>query len=130
MEFDLKYDSASLSNYAKKHKIMLVILYGSHATDEADEFSDWDIAVMPKHHTRPQWLSLLSDIHTTFEIEVECAIITTETDPLFRWEVFRQGIALYEDEPGRFNDEYVMAWKIYLDTAKLRRWEKEVIERF
>jgi predicted nucleotidyltransferase len=126
----LKYDSEKLALLAEKHKVMLVILYGSRMTGEADEFSDWDVAVMPKHSARPKWLNLLSDIRSTFETEVELAILTSDKEPLFKWEVFRQGIALYEDEPGRFNDEYVSAWKTYLDTAKLRRWEKEVIERF
>lgn len=126
----LTYSSAVLKEFAEKHGIMLVILYGSQAAGTADEDSDWDIAVMPKHRTHPDKYKILVDLDRVFEIEIDSCLINSDSDPLHRWEVFRLGKVLYEDEPGRFDDEYILSWKIYLDTEKFRRLEREIIEEF
>ncbi|MBL7191972.1 nucleotidyltransferase domain-containing protein [bacterium] len=126
----LKYDEDALKQFAAKHNIMLVILYGSRAEGTADEDSDWDIAVMPKHRTHPEKYKLLVELDFVFECEIDSCLIDSDSDPLLRWEVFRVGLPLYEDEPWRFDDEYILAWKIFLDTEKFRRLEREIIREF
>ena len=126
----LTYSSDALTEFAEKHGIILVILYGSRAEGTADENSDWDIAVMPKHRTHPDRYEVLAALDRVFEIEIDSCLIDSDSDPLHRWEVFRLGKVMYEDEPGRFDDEYILAWKIFLDTEKFRRWERERIEEF
>ena len=110
---------------------MLIILYGSRATGEAEDDSDWDIAVVPKHGAYPKnILKLYSDISKLFEHEIDIGIITSRSDPLYRWEVFREGLALFEDKPGVFDNEYIAAWKVFLDTEHLRKLEKEIISEY
>ena len=126
----LKYSPSALAEFAQKHNLMLVILYGSRAEETADDHSDWDIAVMPKHGIRFDKYKLLIEFDKLFPHEIDSCIITSDSDPLHRWEVFRVGIPLYEDRPDRFVEEFVLAWKIFLDTEKFRRLEREIIEEY
>ena len=128
MHSELKYNPKELSDFAKKHRLMLVILYGSRATDSADEESDWDIAAAPEHGTFPDLIPMLGELCAVFGMEPDIGIVTSRSDPLYRWEVYRTGKPLYEDEPGRFDEEYRVAWHIYMDTEKFRRLEREIIE--
>ena len=127
----LKYKKSEIFRFARENNLMLIILYGSRATGEAENDSDWDIAVVPKHGTYPKdILKLYSDISKLFEHEIDIGIITSRSDPLYRWEVFREGLALFEDKPGVFDNEYIAAWKVFLDTEHLRKLEKEIISEY
>jgi predicted nucleotidyltransferase len=129
MKEELKYNRVELERFARQNNIMLVILYGSRASGEADDNSDWDIAVMFQHGKRPDdWLHIFTGLEELFRQEVDLAEVSARSDPLFRWEVFRNGIALFEDEAGRFNREYFSAQKVYWDTAKFRKMAWEMIE--
>ena len=121
--------AAALKRFSEEHGIMLIILYGSRADGTADEDSDWDVAVMFRRGQRPQdWLRVFSLLQSFFEPELDLAEVSSDSDPLFRWEVFREGIPLYQDEPGRFDREFFAAQKVYWDTEKFRRMEWEMIE--
>ena len=129
MKEELKYNSGELEQFARQNEVMLLILYGSRAEGTADESSDWDVAVMFQHNRRPQdWLRVFANLQELFDRELDLAEVSAHSDPLFRWEVFRNGIALFEDEPGRFDREFFAAQKIYWDTEKFRREEWEMIE--
>ena len=108
---------------------MLLILYGSRSEGTADEDSDWDVAVMFQREQRPaDWLKVFVRLQDFFQQELDLAEVSSASDPLFRWEVFREGVPLYEDEPGRFDREFFAAQKVYWDTEKFRRREWEMIE--
>lgn len=126
----LKYSQEALEAFVKKHNIILVIIYGSQADGTANETSDWDVAIMPMHGTHPDKLRLLAKFAELFDIEIDSCIVDSNSDPLHRWEVFRGGKPLYEDREGRFDEEFVNAWKVFCDTEKFRRMEREIIDEF
>ena len=83
---------------------------------------------MPKHGTYPEnILDLYSDLNGLFDREIDIGLVTPRSDPLYRWEVFLSGKPLYEDIPGRFEEEYRIAGNIFRDTEKFRRLEWEII---
>ena len=49
--------------------------------------------------------------------------------PLLGYIIAREGKVLYESEPGLFIRFQLKAWKIYADTAKLRRYQAEYIRQ-
>ena len=126
----LTYSPEALAAFAEEHNIILVIIYGSRADGTANETSDWDVAVMPMHKTHPDKIKILVELDKTFEVEIDSCVIDSNSDPLHRWEVFRGGKPLYEDRAGRFDEEFVNAWKVFCDTEKFRRIEKEIIDEF
>ena len=125
----LKYDEKLLAELAEKHHIMVVIFYGSRAKGDAWENSDWDIALHPAHGVMVKNSAPIQvELEEAFEQEIDFAMVGALSDPLFRWEVYKEGIPLYEDRPERFDDEYWSALKVYEDTAHFRKEEWEFIK--
>lgn len=129
MPDELKYNYEEIAHLANKHQLMLIILYGSRASGVADEDSDWDVAVMFKHGKRSKdWLRVFRKLEEFFNRELDFAEVSSSSNPLFRWEVFRDGVPLYEDEPGRFDEEQRVARWIFWDTERLRKISWQIIE--
>jgi hypothetical protein len=62
--------------------------------------------------------------------EIDLVVLTRDTDPVLLNEIFSKGRLLYEEQPGIFDKERLRAWKLYLDTEKLRRMRKEYLKKF
>ena len=123
----------------------MLVLFGSQVTGRLSFRSDIDVALLLREtlerfrhpvdwEERPpdlkridrEKIELMGKLNDFFMSDrVDMTILTPETDPLLAYEIFRGGVALYEEEPGLFDQWYVRSWKIYLDTAKFRRLEWE-----
>jgi hypothetical protein len=62
--------------------------------------------------------------------KIDLVILTADTDPLLLYEVFFNGMPLYEEDQGIFEKEKLRAWKLYIDTEKLRVMQKQYLKKF
>jgi predicted nucleotidyltransferase len=123
-----------LSGFCRKNSIDLLILFGSHARGEIHPASDVDIAIKFRRGAEISKLELIYKLNDLFNgKDVDLVILTANTDPLLLYEVFSNGRPLYEEDPDIFEKEKLRAWKLYLDTAKIRelqkKYLKETVER-
>lgn len=124
-------DNGALRRYCREQNIRLVVLFGSWAQAKEHKGSDVDVAVLPGRGDSPDILQWIFDFQEFFfERHVDLVVLSPETDPLLLHEIFLKGRPLYEDVPGVFQSERTRAWKLYLDTAPLRRLQKPFLEAF
>lgn len=110
----------------------LLILFGSRATDHARADSDWDVAVVADHALSLGELSMLSEeaaqILDANEDKIDIVDLWSAS-PLLQQFVAKEG-KLLRGDPFFFTRFKVLAWKRYLDTAKLRRLRSEALQRY
>lgn len=110
----------------------LLILFGSRATGHARADSDWDVAVVADHRLSLGELSTLSEeaarILGANEDTVDIVDLWSAS-PLLQQFVAKEG-KLLQGDPFLFIRFKVLAWKRYMDTAKLRRLRHESLKRY
>ena len=118
-----------ISNIAGEYGLILVILYGSHATGKERKESDIDIAVLGKE---PIKFDALIDLNNEFAEIFETKNIDVKslhfTDPLFRYEAARKGILLY-GEAGFYNRFKAYAFRDYNDSRDLFQLKDVIIKK-
>jgi len=120
-----------IQEFCKENKIELLILFGSHASEETHPKSDIDVAVKFKRGTEISKLELIYKLDDLFNGKsIDLVVLTTDTDPLLLYEIFFNGRPLYEKDPDIFEKEKLRAWKLYLDTEKLRVIQKQYLKNF
>ncbi|WP_448382715.1 nucleotidyltransferase domain-containing protein [Desulfosoma sp.] len=124
-------DDAALRRYCRERHIRLAVLFGSWAQGKGRQGSDVDVAVLPARGCHPDPLQWIFDFQEFFfDRHVDLVVLSPHTDPLLLCEIFFTGRPLYEDVSGVFQAERIRAWKLYLDTAPLRRRRKSFLEAF
>jgi uncharacterized protein len=120
-----------LPDFCNEAGIALLILFGSRATGSAAAASDLDLAVQLRRNCERSKLDLLYELETVFHPEcVDLVVVTPNTSPLLRYEIFFKGRLLFEEVQGLFERGKLYAWKLYLDTAHLRKSELEYLYEF
>jgi len=109
-----------LIKLCQKHRLALVVLFGSQTTGKTHRQSDYDIAVLPDTEMIDR-LRLIFDFGEIFAGEIDLVVLTKDTDPTLLHEIFFTGKLIYENEQGLFHRQQLRAWHIYQDTEKLRR---------
>ncbi len=61
---------------------------------------------------------------------IDLVVLTTDTEPLLLYEIFSKGKLLYESRPGIFDAGRLRAWKLYIDTEKLRAMQNKYLKEF
>lgn len=112
---------------ARRHGWRLVVLFGSTAREGTGR--DIDLAVLPKVVpenllTQARWLRHLEEI---LPGPVDLLLLHQATAPLIRFQVFRDGQCLYEDEPGRFDREQDRAFFLYADSVQFLKHADEPV---
>lgn len=101
----------------------LVVLFGSEAADSAGPRSDLDLAILldplPAPEERLRIIGRLQDIAGSRIADV--VFLHPGTDPVLRFEIFRKGTCVYEDEAGLFVEERVRAVILHEDALPFRR---------
>ena len=124
-------DNTEIAAFCKENNIELLVLFGSRAVGKTHGGSDVDLAVKIRPGTDVAKLDLIFRLGGLFkEGEIDLVLITRDTDPLLLSEIFSQGKLLFEERPGTYEEERLRAWKLYLDTEKLRRMQKDYIKKF
>ena len=120
-----------LSAFCRKSGIELLILFGSRVTGFATPSSDVDLAVQLTRGLARSKLDLVYELETIFHPEsVDLVMLTRDTPPLLRYEILFRGRVLYEESEGLFEQGKLKAWKLYLDTAPLRKRELQYLREF
>lgn len=105
----------------------LVVLFGSEPRGRTREGSDVDLAVLfdplPEPRDRLRIIGELQDLASPRAADV--VFLRPETDPVLRFEIFRDGECLYEAEEGLFIDERVRAVMLHEDALPFRRALRE-----
>ncbi len=111
-----------------RSEICLAVLFGSAATKRRHRGSDLDIALMGD---QPLDLLTLTNevIRLTHRNDVD-VVDLRQASPLLAMEVVRHGRLLYERRPGLYAEFCSLAHRRYIDAAKLREAQKQVITLF
>lgn len=101
----------------------MLVLFGSHRKGSAHQDSDVDLAgcfdPLPPPRDRLRILGELQD--RLGRRRADLVFVTPTTDPVLRFEIFRDGEPLYERESGLFVEERVRAVMLYEDALPFRR---------
>ncbi len=111
--------------------IKLAILFGSRASGKANANSDTDVAVLADHP-----LSIDEKAHLAVRFATKLNVSEDTIDLIDLWDAppllghhVAEGGKLLEGSPYDFVRFRVLAWKRYLDTAKLRRMRSSALAR-
>jgi len=95
--------------------LTLFVLHGSRAREDAHERSDWDFAYESDPGFDPD--ALLADLADALKVDRIDLVDLRRAGALVRHRVARDGVALLEREPGRFNEFRLDAIRTWCDLA-------------
>jgi predicted nucleotidyltransferase len=127
----LSFEAKRLEAACEQLGLSLLVAYGSRAgaSHEPRPDSDLDLALSlpgPRGWARlSDCLSALGEVFPDYTLD---AVFLSDADPLFRWEIMREGKLLYGD-PIAFLEYRAFAWKDFVDSADLRRVEAALFRK-
>lgn len=115
-----------LSEVAEREGASLLVLFGSMREGAGHPDSDVDLAVdLDREADLDTQLHLIRALEAPLSgLRVDLVVLSPATPPLLRYEIFSRGECLFERASGRFDTEYLRAWHLYLDTRRLRDYER------
>lgn len=115
--------------FARTHGIRLVLLFGSRASGKTHGHSDVDIAVLSAQPLalaeRSNLLAVLAAQFGFAEDDIDLVEFSA-APPLVQFQITEHGKLLWGD-PADFLRVRVLAWRRYLDTAKLRKLREQLL---
>ncbi len=121
----MKQKIKPLSAFCRKSGIELLIISGSRAAGLTTPSSDIDLAVQFKNGLEASKLDLLYELDTILHPEpVDLVILTPDTTPLLRYEIFFRGRVLLEEAEGLFELGKLKAWKLYSHRTLRSKWSE------
>jgi predicted nucleotidyltransferase len=127
---DLTRDNQDITAFCETHGVDLFILFGSSITGKFHPESDVDVALQFKKGIKPSRLHLIHELEMLIEPRsIDLVVLTLDTPPLLLYEIFMRGKPLYEASERLFEKGKIRAWHLYLDTAPLRKREKEYVRQ-
>ncbi len=111
--------TSAITAFAEKYELDFVVLFGSQATGKTHSKSDVDIAVIKRGEINVARLAV--ECEKIFKREDVEVISLSGASPTLMRAVYKDGILLYEKEPGTYLRWRVYAAKIWMDTEWLRR---------
>ena len=120
-----------IREFCIKNHVILFVIFGSHARGTDNPNSDIDVAlVLENIHSSVNKLKLIFELEGIFPEHVDLVIVTPNTDPLLLFEIFKNGISLYEGESDLFREYKLRAWKLFQDTKKIRDLKQQYITNY
>ena len=118
---------------AEEYNLKFIILYGSYATGKEHKDSDLDVAVICGQELKfDRYLSVCGKMQDALALppEVDLDFKTlSKVDPLFRYEVTRDGKLLYGDAAD-YKNYKVFSLNAYHDTRPLFNLERKLVHKF
>jgi len=129
--YDYLMETEEIKRFCRENGIELFVLFGSCTLGKIHPASDIDVAVKFKKGTDISKLELIYRLDDLLDGKhIDLVILTADTDPLLLYEVFSHGKLLYEEHPGIFERGKLRAWKLYIDTEKIREMQRKYLKEF
>lgn len=120
-----------IKNFCKENRIELLVIFGSSAKNMSKDAHDTDIAVKVRGGMKISKLQLIYRLDEFFGGKnIDLVALTSDTDPLLLHEIFSNGKCIYERKKGIFEKEKLRAWKLYIDTEKIRLLRSSYLRNF
>ncbi|KKW11045.1 MAG: putative nucleotidyltransferase [Parcubacteria group bacterium GW2011_GWA2_49_9] len=114
-----------IGEIAKKHKLSLVVLFGSQATGRVHTKSDIDIAVLSlKAESLSKAAEDIGDVFKRNDVEVADLSVPS---PYLWHAVAKEGVLLFEASEGLFSNWKLRAMNLWYDTVPLRARQKAAL---
>jgi predicted nucleotidyltransferase len=127
----LDFDPDLLAESCRRLGIRRLVLFGSRATGTPppDRESDLDLAISleaeaPRRDFSDYFMAL-GDVFADHSLDLA---FLADADPLFRWEIMREGVLLWGDVID-FLEYRAFAFKDFVDSADLRALERILSEK-
>jgi len=117
-----------LSPIFKEKGLRLVILFGSAVSGKINKNSDIDIAFLFDNPV--DILELTNAVIRLLHTDNVDVVDLRRASPLLKFSAIKKGKPLYEREPGIFNEFSSLAFRMYIDTKKLRDAHAITISNF
>lgn len=116
---------------AEKYNLGLLLLFGSHAQGKANQWSDVDLAFWRyQDFSAEEEKKLYDDVFALLhKNKIDLINIKKTYDALLRYQIFMNGIVLYEKKTDRFN---TMKWQAYFDYEDFKHYylkKEKAVER-
>jgi predicted nucleotidyltransferase len=111
-----EYDQERLTDAVRRHRLRLVVLYGSHAKHRAGPESDLDIAILGCQ--AEEFLDCYSDLAEVFQRYSLDLARLEGAYPLLRHEITHQGVLFWGD-PDLFCEYRAYAYRDFVDSSDL-----------
>lgn len=112
----------------KERDLRLILLFGSALTGAVHKKSDIDLAFL--FDGPVDILSITNSVIRLLHTDKVDVIDLKHASPLLKYSVAEKGRLLYEKSPGIFNEFYSLAFRMYVDTRKLREAGETAIKYF
>ena len=117
-----------LPPFFKEEGLQLVIIFGSAVTGDAHKHSDIDIACL--FDKSIDILAITNQVIKLLRTDNIDVVDLTRSSPLLKYSAVKNGCLIYEKEDGIFNEFYSLAFRMYVDTKKLRDAQAMSIKYF
>lgn len=108
--------------------LRLILLFGSTISGKIHKKSDIDLAFL---FDKPiDILALTNRVIRLLHTDQVDVVDLKRASPLLEFSVVKNGRLLYERTPGIFNEFYSLAFRMYVDTKKLRDAQAVAIKQF
>lgn len=108
--------------------LRLIVLFGSAVSGKMHKKSDIDLAFL---FDKPvDILALTNRVIRLLHTDNIDVVDLRRASPLLKFSAVKSGMLLYEREPGMFNEFYSLAFRMYVDTRKLRDAQAKAIQQF
>lgn len=133
-KYSLKnFNTLHLEDLAKKYNLKFIILHGSYAMGKQHKNSDVDIAVVGKEELAfKQLLQLNGEMAEEIGLPPQADLdlkTLNKVDPLFRYEVTRDGKLLYGNEAD-YEDFKAFSLRAFEDARPLFDLERLLVNKF
>ena len=118
----------SLTPLFKEKGLQLILLFGSVVAGTMHKKSDIDLAFL--FDSPMDIVSITNNVIRLLHTDSVDVIDLKQASPLLKYSVAQKGRPLYEKSPGIFNEFYSLAFRMYVDTRKLRDARKRGIKYF
>jgi predicted nucleotidyltransferase len=125
------FDPSALEAGCERLGVTMVVLFGSRASGRPPPGpdSDLDMAVsFDRPDDAPGLLACHGELADVFPGEALDLVFLQRADPLFRWEIMREGRLVRGDEM-EFLEYRAFAYRDFVDSADLRALERTLFEK-
>ena len=102
---------------AQHPRLLLVVLFGSRARGDARPVSDWDVGYLADGPVDP--LALRRDLADGLGTDRLDLVDLARASALLRYRAARDGVALFEREPGAFSRFWMTVVRFWCEVAPL-----------